>query len=186
MNENVVPNALKHGALSEILILPGEDVQEFEKLKNALFEEYKPSGASEERIIVAIAKAFWQERRLALYQYVRHARAGRTPGERRDPHGVDRSIAKFLGAPFVPPEIPPKSAEELLKEELLEHSDVLTLEQLQKELDVDAKLQAKIDRLFKRFFQVRAMKGIAGLTLSPAPALQKLEPVLELTAQEAS
>ena len=66
MSENI-GNALKHGAFSEILILPGEDVQDFERLKNDLFAEYKPSGVSEERVLIAVAKALWQERRLALY-----------------------------------------------------------------------------------------------------------------------
>jgi hypothetical protein len=59
MTDNAPPNALKHGAFSEILILPGEDPQEFEKLKNELFAEYKPSGVSEERVMMAIARAFW-------------------------------------------------------------------------------------------------------------------------------
>ena len=69
MTDNSLPSALKHGAFSEILILPGEDPQEFEKLKNELFAEYKPSGISEERVMMAIARAFWQERRLVLFQH---------------------------------------------------------------------------------------------------------------------
>jgi hypothetical protein len=40
MTENYVPNALKHGAFSELLILPGEDPAAFEELKRSLFEEY--------------------------------------------------------------------------------------------------------------------------------------------------
>ena len=68
MTDNSRPNALKHGAFSEILILPGEDPQDFEKLKNELFAEYKPSGVSEERVMMAIARAFWQEQRLVLFQ----------------------------------------------------------------------------------------------------------------------
>ena len=33
MTDNSLPNALKHGAFSEILILPGEDPQDFEKFE---------------------------------------------------------------------------------------------------------------------------------------------------------
>jgi hypothetical protein len=61
---------------------------------------------------------------------------------------------------------------------------LLTLEQLEKELDVEFKLQTKTDRLFKRFFQIKTMKQIAGLTASAPAALKDPAPVLELTAQE--
>jgi hypothetical protein len=202
MSENAVPNALKHGAFSEVLILPGEVLEEFEALKDALFKEHKPDGISEERALMAIAKALWQERRLALYQHVQHVvhvRAGvaqKGPG----PHSVNEAIERFRcklrNETYVPPppeELPPKSAEESLNEELRELSKLLTLDQLEKELEVESRLQAKIDRLFKRFFQLKAMKQMAGLTDSkPVPRLteskgellQDPAPVLELTAEE--
>ena len=40
MTENSSSNALKHGGFSEVLILPGEDPEAFEKLKQRLFAEY--------------------------------------------------------------------------------------------------------------------------------------------------
>jgi hypothetical protein len=75
VNTNVKPSALKHGAFSEILILPGEDPQDYEKLKARLFAEYKVSGCSEEEIMTSIAIAFWQQRRIRLYQHVQILRA---------------------------------------------------------------------------------------------------------------
>ena len=50
----------------------------------------------------------------------------------------------------VPPE--EKSKDELL----LELGDLVTLDHLDKELEVENKLMAKLDRLFKRFFQIKA------------------------------
>ena len=44
MAENSKSNALKHGAFSEINFLPGEDPQDFVKLKAGLFAEFKPCG----------------------------------------------------------------------------------------------------------------------------------------------
>ena len=44
MTESTAFNALKHGAFSEVLILPGEDPAAFEKLKQRLFAEYNVSG----------------------------------------------------------------------------------------------------------------------------------------------
>jgi hypothetical protein len=180
-------NALKHGAFSEVVILPGEDPQDFEKLKTELFEEYKPSGVSEERLIVALAKALWQQRRLAVYQHIQYARAGQDK-TRRGSDSMTKFIAKYLprettGAES-PPAKPPESAEERVNKELLEFGDLLTLDQLGKELDVETKLQAKIDRLLKQYFQIKAMKQIAGLTASTPAALNGPAPVLELTAQE--
>ena len=162
MTENV-PNALKHGAFSEILILPGENQEEFDKLKDELFEEYKPSGVSEQRAMMAIAKALWQERRLTLYQYVQRARAGLEVGHKRDPYAMEKAIAKARRIEFVPPVETPRSAAQLIDDELLQLGKLLTLDQLNKELDVEAKMQAKIDKLFKRFFQIRAMKQITAV-----------------------
>ncbi|MGA8173578.1 MAG: hypothetical protein WB839_02315 [Pseudolabrys sp.] len=41
---------------------------------------------------------------------------------------------------------------------------------------------AKLDRLFKRFFQIKAMKPLIGLGEPLAPALASTKPVLELAA----
>ena len=125
MTDNSLPSALKHGAFSEILILPGEDPQDFEDLKNGLFAEYKPSGISEERVIMAIARALWQERRLVLFQHVQHARVRRS-----DPDDGGNAMAKaihdfkvkhhYTSEPFVPKPVPVKTAEERANEALLE------------------------------------------------------------------
>ncbi|MGC1775691.1 MAG: hypothetical protein WA732_20235 [Pseudolabrys sp.] len=76
----------------------------------------------------------------------------------------------------VPPE--EKSKDELL----LELGDLVTLDHLDKELEVENKLMAKLDRLFKRFFQIKAMKPLIGLGEPLAPALANTKPVLELAA----
>jgi hypothetical protein len=144
-------------------------------------------------VIIALAKALWQERRLALYQRVQRARVvksssewrgGRNPladylGQRDSKKSIIRSddVAPELPAPAAPS---PKSAEE----QLLELGNLLSFDQLEKEVEVESKLQAKIDRLLKRFFQIKAMKQIAGLTVSTPAALNGPAPVLELTAQE--
>jgi hypothetical protein len=189
MTDNSLPSALKHGAFSEILILPGEDPQDFENLKNGLFAEYKPSGISEERLMMAIARALWQERRLALYQHVQHARIRKSSpddGGNAMAKALHEFRVKHLGwsEPFVPKPIPVRTAEERAHEALLELGHLLTLDQLEKELDVESKLQSKIDRLFKRFFQMKAMKQIAGLGEPPASSLNGATPVLQLAAAD--
>jgi hypothetical protein len=182
MTDNSLPHALKHGAFSEILILPGEDPQDFENLKNGLFAEYKPSGISEERVMMAIARALWQERRLVLFQQVQHAHVRKSSPDdggyvlAKAIHDY-RVMAGLTSEPFVPPANRAKTAEQRATEALLEFGHLLTLDQFEKELDVESKLQSKIDRLFKRFFQMKAMKQIAGLAESPPPSCNGVIPV---------
>lgn len=82
------------------------------------------------------------------------------------------------------PTVPDQPAEKTNDELLLELGKLVTLDHLDKELDVENKLQAKIDRLFKWLYQIKAMKSLAGSTL--APDLAGTTPVLELSATDAS
>ena len=75
MTESTAFNALKHGAFSEVLILPGEDPAAFEELKQRLFAEYNVSGCSEELTMTSIAKTMWQLQRLRVYEHVQFLRA---------------------------------------------------------------------------------------------------------------
>jgi hypothetical protein len=61
-------NAVKHGAFAEVVILPGEDVREFEELHQALINEWTPDGPAELDAVSTLAKCFWRKRRLARYQ----------------------------------------------------------------------------------------------------------------------
>jgi hypothetical protein len=97
----------------------------------------------------------------------------RAAGERKD-RPSDLPFIKF-------PEI-----EKTNDDVLLELGSFITLERLDKELDVENKLQSKIDRLFKRFFQLKAMKPLMGLGEPPALTPIKVTPVLEITAAEAT
>ena len=75
MTESTAFNALKHGAFSEVLILPGEDPAAFEELKQRLFAEYNVSGCSEKSTMTSIAKTMWQLGRLGVYEHVQFLRA---------------------------------------------------------------------------------------------------------------
>jgi hypothetical protein len=43
-----------------INFLPGEDPQDYMKLKAALFAEHKPRGRSQEKLVKSVAKALWK------------------------------------------------------------------------------------------------------------------------------
>ena len=38
----LLPNATKHGAFSKIALFPGEDPEEFQRLRSAIMDEYRP------------------------------------------------------------------------------------------------------------------------------------------------
>jgi len=61
-------NALKHGAFSRELILPGESRKEYERLLSELEAEYSPSGPSETYLVNHLASLLWRERRLQVYR----------------------------------------------------------------------------------------------------------------------
>jgi hypothetical protein len=57
-------NAMKHGALSRVPVLPWESADEFAQLQEALIQEYKPQGALEEHLVLEIANCIFRKQRL--------------------------------------------------------------------------------------------------------------------------
>lgn len=66
---NYVPvryNALKHGVLSKLAVLPHEDVQDFDALLQSLIAEHNPTGPTEMHLIEELACIMWRKRRVLL------------------------------------------------------------------------------------------------------------------------
>src|SRR6266581_1483124 len=63
----LLPNATKHGAFSKIALFPGEDPEEFQRLRSACMDEYKPNGPSEEDAVATIITCMWRKRRVQMY-----------------------------------------------------------------------------------------------------------------------
>jgi len=59
-------NAMKHGILSKLVVLPHEDVQEFTTLLDDLMEEHQPVGKTEQHLVEELATIFWRKRRVLL------------------------------------------------------------------------------------------------------------------------
>src|SRR5579871_6217347 len=60
----VSQNALRHGLASQTTVLPNENPEEFRELRDALFDEYDPSGPTETLLVEQMAMAAWRLRRL--------------------------------------------------------------------------------------------------------------------------
>lgn len=60
----VAKNALKHGLLSQRIILDGEDAQDFEALLAGLLQSTAPDGMLERLMVEKVAVALWRQKRL--------------------------------------------------------------------------------------------------------------------------
>ena len=80
------------------------------------------------------------------------------------------------------PELALTDAEVVEGGPLLELGDFVSLDRMDKVLNVEHKLMAKLDRVFEQLCQIKAMKSLMGERDVPAPALAGATPVLELTA----
>jgi hypothetical protein len=58
-------NALRHGARSQALVIPGEDPEAHATLAAAYRDEYRPEGPEEELLLDTIVRADWTQRRMA-------------------------------------------------------------------------------------------------------------------------
>ena len=52
-------NAIKHGLFTEALLIPGEDQQHLEDLRQQFLTDYLPAGAEEELLVEEIASSAW-------------------------------------------------------------------------------------------------------------------------------
>ncbi len=64
--ESVRFNAMKHGILSRLAVLPHENSEEFSGLLAALVEEHQPAGATEMHLVEELAAVIWRKRRVLL------------------------------------------------------------------------------------------------------------------------
>jgi len=59
-------NAMKHGVLSTLTVLPHEDGAAFSALRAALVEEHQPLGPTELHLVEDLASVMWRKRRVLL------------------------------------------------------------------------------------------------------------------------
>jgi len=72
-------NALKHGLLSEQVVLPGEDIDDFNELKERLMADLQPQGERENMLFDIIVSTYWRLARVvALETYYIECKFGAT------------------------------------------------------------------------------------------------------------
>ena len=92
-------NALKHGAFSREVILPGESRKEYKLLLAALEEEWSPEGPTETHLVNHLASLFWRERRLKVYEQAKLDERVRAV-KRNNEKGYWRRVLKSFASRF--------------------------------------------------------------------------------------
>ena len=202
-------NALKHGAYSEELILPGEDAEAFESLHQELVAEWEPSGPSEDDAVLTLATCYWQKRRINSYFYDEATWLSEHPDfdeigsfiwhlNRLDraktikfAHAIIRTLPQNYVNFILPASDKSEYADEKkeierLKELLLlrmniheEQLDVLQQtggfkaetgllirDLMEKKMDIEERLDSRIDRAFKRLAQLKTLKQVIAVQAS--------------------
>ena len=80
-------NALRHGVLSGFVVLPWEDLEDFQQLLAALVAEHGPHGPTEEHAVEEIAGVIWRKRRLRMAEGAAHR------------HGLRQTFSTFSDTP---------------------------------------------------------------------------------------
>ena len=189
--------ALKHGAYAKAALLPGENPDEYKKLHKGLIVEFRPNGRMEEETVASIARLMWRRQNLPHFEVAQLAQFladGIMKGieqKRTNSEEDEEFLAEFaqLIEPHIPANDPRIRANERIRAkkaarthrklgdgDLFEISKVATLNRLIKELDLEERLDAMIDRLIKRLLFVRGLKSITSSTAAapPATAQQRL------------
>lgn len=172
-------SALKHGAYSGFTLLPGENRLEFERFRRELFAEFRPQGRLEEEIVADIARLVWRKRNLGNYELTQLtsivanllATAREIAKSKADEENIINEVDhyKIMSRNTEEKQRADKVIERDKKMKELDLRKMATLEGLLKELDVDERLGAMIDKCLKRLLFVRGIKSVGHSNELPLP-----------------
>ena len=184
--------ALKHGGYSSTAVLPGENPAAFEELHQALIAELAPTGALEEDIVADIAPLVWRKQDLATLRYAEDVRAvwfGRrekkfyeefpdapaTPDSPLSMLSHSERAKAYEGTGAMIDEVRKELGEDF---RFVEIGDTVTVEGLLRDLEIEERLDALIDKGLKRLLYLRGLKSLQPVSssapLQPAPATPRI------------
>jgi hypothetical protein len=173
--------ALKHGGYAATIVLPGESVAEFEKLHRDLIADFIPDGALEEDIVADLAGRLWRKQNLATFRTAKVARQHCREIMDREWHYVrdlteeDKEAREWYGiteetelrerVSLAEREEAIRAADDIARNELgdtyelAKMADTVTVACLMKDLAVEERLDATIDKCLKRLLFVKGLKS---------------------------
>ena len=167
-------HALKHAGYSATGILPGENPAEFEKLYRELIAEFNPNGALENDTVATMARHMWRKRNCETFGIAERARA-RSAQIMREMVPEDKiEYPELLAFETVIEKVDPavreaatRAAVDQARKELgdayglVEIGEAASVDRLMKDLEVQERLDALIDRCLKRLLFSRGLKSIS-------------------------
>jgi hypothetical protein len=166
--------ALKHAGYSAVGLLPGENKAEFEKLHRDLIAEFAPHGVFEDDIVATMARLLWRKKNLETFRVTALAQ-GRCHQIRREKIPGHFSLSRleaFEAVDSAEREAATQAAEDQARRELgetyalAEMGELATVDGLMKDLDIQDRLDAVIERCIKRLLMVRGVKSISSASSS--------------------
>ncbi len=163
--------ALQHGGYSATSILPGESAAEFEKLRQGLIIELTPDSALQEETVETIAHATWRRRNLATFRIAERARQ-RMIQIRNAMVPMDDGVPRSDKSDDFDKTFTDKwhAAESKAREELgelyalAEMGEEVTVDGLMRDLAVQERLDAIIDKCLKRLLFLKGLKSLESST----------------------
>ena len=173
-----VPPALKHGGYSAKNILPGESRSRFKRLHRGIIAELCPDGALEHEIVRSIAQLVWRKQNLGTFRKVEllKQRYQAILSEYLPPEPFE-SLLVYENNEKPRREGGLRAADDQARKELgkdyplVEKGDTVTVECLMRELEVEERLDAMIDRQLKRLLLLRGIKSLPASSSTPPNSL---------------
>lgn len=166
--------ALKHAGFSAARILPGESAAEFEELHRELIAELTPNGALENEIVATMAHLLWRRKNLATFRIAERAQQRMTQIRHAIVPGMDFGVPKSDKSDDFDKTFTEKwhAGESQARDELgelyglVEMGEEATIDRLLRDLAVEERLDAMIDKCLKRLLFVRGLKSISNAPAS--------------------
>jgi len=176
--------ALKHGAYSASGLLPGEDPVAFEELHQNLIAYYEPNGPLQEYTILDVARTIWRKENLQTFRIAEAARKRHLAIRAEMIPSATPALQhlEYLRDDWIPPttaeiETATEAAEARARQELgesykfVELGDLATPAQLLAELEVEERLDARIDRLLKRYAMLKTFESLNSRSSTELPRI---------------
>jgi hypothetical protein len=180
--KNQLAGALKHGAYSNITLLPGEDPIAFQKLYDDLVVEFTLQGPAEEDLGRTMAHILWRKQNVTIYNVAKKV-------NRRYSQILEKSQPPYfplLGLDRHPDERTPEeiraateAAEKEAREELgesmvfVEIGEDITTQHMFEEFSVLDRLDSYFERCVKRLLLMRGAKSVSSLASTASKKSRK-------------
>jgi hypothetical protein len=189
--------ALKHGGYAATVLLPGESIDEFEKLRRDLIANFTADGALEGDIVEDLAGRLWRKQNRATFRAAEVARQHynaivsrefdklRASDLTEEEEDEEKFVLEWYGiteekeirrkAMLAEREKAIRAADDIARNELgdlyelAKMADTVTVACLMEDLAVEERLDAAIDKCLKRLLSVKGLKSISASSSSAPP-----------------